>query len=339
MTIIIGIPKEVKEYEYRVSLTPTDVYNLKSSCNVIVYVEKNAGINASFTDDDYIKAGAFISSDKEVLFLLSNIIVKVKEPQECEYRYITENHLIFTFFHFASNLGLLKEMIRKKTTCIAYETIKKDDGTYPILCEMSKIAGEKGLEKALTENKENKEIKISIIGVGNAGKAATYKALELGYKNIHLIDIDKNKMNVFEEFEECFLYEMNERNLKELVKTSNVIIGSIYNTGKKAERLITNEMLDHMIAGSIIIDIAIDQGGITEQSLPTKLANPFISYKNTRIYCVPNIPSLVPYEASEKLSGVILPYLKMMILEPSENWSEELKRGINIYNGELLISL
>jgi len=349
--ITIGIPREVKENECRVSLTPYEILKLIGTSKyvfVTVFVEKNAGIHASYTNEDYINAGAIICDNAKELYSKARIIVKVKEPQESEYEYINENHLIFTFFHFASNPFLLQEMLKKKTTCIAYETIKKDDGTYPILSVMSKIAGEQALAKGLVEyhnnhknkdkNKEN--TRITVIGVGNVGKSAVYKALSMGYKDICLIDMDTSKLNEFDKYKECKIFKMNESNLNELIRTSMVVVGSIYISGKKALKLITNEMLDNMMDGSVIIDIAIDQGGITEQSLSTKITNPFIRYKNTSIYCVPNIPSLVPYEASKQLSMVVFPYLKMIVEnEMMENWDEDLKRGININKGELQISL
>lgn len=350
--ITVGIPKEVKENEYRVSLTPNQILKLiGSSLSVFVkvFVEKNAGIHASYTNKDYINAGAIICDNPKELYSNARIIVKVKEPQESEYEYINENHMIFTFFHFASNNVLLEEMLKRKTTCIAYETIKKDDGTYPILSVMSRIAGEQGLANGLIEyhnnnnnnkdkNKEN--TRITIIGVGNVGKSAVYKALSMGYKDICLIDMNTSKLNEFDKYKECKIFEMNESNLNELIKTSMIVVGSTYISGKKALKLITNKMLDNMVEGSVIIDIAIDQGGITEQSIPTTITNPFIRYKNTSIYCVPNIPSLVPYEASKQLSTVIFPYLKMIVENKNmENWDEDLKRGININKGELQISL
>lgn len=341
MKYTIGIPKEIKTNELRVSLIPYDVKKL-TDLNIQVFIEKSAGICALFNDEDYLNAGAIICETPKEVFDNSSIIVKVKELLNEEYDYINENHIILTFFHFASNPSLIDAMINKKTICIAYETIKKDDGTYPILAPMSKIAGEQSIINATDFIKKSKgfitDKVITIIGAGNVGKASAYKAKELGYKNINLIDKDYKKLENFINEGFC-IYEMTDKNLIELLKISSIVIGSIYNSGEKAKKLITNDMMDLMMENSIIMDVAIDQGGITEQSEIRNIYDPIIKYNKTNIYCVSNIPSAVPHRASNELSNAIYPYIEIIIndmnIQKTIENNQELKRGVNIYKGEI----
>lgn len=326
---IVGIPKEIKANEKRVSLIPKEVKKIVDK-DILVYIQSNAGLDAGFSDNDYIQSGAIICNNIEDIYNKANIIVKVKEPLEFEYKLINEKHIIYSFFHFASSPTLLEAMINSKTTCIAYETIQLDK-TYPILAPMSKIAGEQAMINADNFLNKNKKNIITIIGVGNVGKAAANKALELGYNKINLIDKDFEKLKELKT-DIYNIYEMTDENLLKLLKESNIIIGSIYNTGEKAKKLISNEMLELVPINSIIMDVAIDQGGITEQSKPTTIDYPIITYKNANIYCVPNIPANVPHEASCNLSEAIYPYLELL-LETKNLDNIKLKSGLNINNG------
>lgn len=307
MNYIIGIPREIKESEFRVSLVPEEVEKLVNN-NYKVYLQTGAGIGAYYTDEDYIKKGAIICED---IYKKANLIVKVKEPQEREYDLINDNHTIMTFFHFGGNLKLKEIMKNKGAICIPYEIIKTDDGIYPILSPMSIIAGTKAMIEAHKIINDNTK-EITIIGVGNAGKASILKAKELGYNKINLIDKDYNKIESYKK-EGLKIYEMNEVNLNLLLKKSFIVIGSIYNHNKTASKLITNEMLLSMPESSIFMDIAIDQGGMTEQSIATTITNPIIKFNHVNLYCVPNIPSTVPREASQKLSSAIYPYINMVL--------------------------
>lgn len=343
--LIVGIPKEVKTNEYRVSMTPTDVDKL-TNLGIQVYVQSNAGVGANFTNIEYQNAGAIICNTIQELYNKASLIVKVKEPQPEEYDLINEKHTIFTFFHFASSSELLKKMIDKKATCIAYETLKTNDGKFPILAEMSKIAGEQAILEASkfryyfanANSNTNPNINIidtdevTIIGVGNVGKASAYKAKEMNYKKINLIDKDFEKLKEFEK-DGFIIHEMNELNLSKLLMRSNIVVGSIYNNGEKAKKLIINDLLVIMPKDSLFMDVAIDQGGMTEKSKPTTVTNPLIKYHNTYIYCVPNIPSNVPHRASINLSNVICPYV---ISLAQEKISSDLETGVNLKNGEVI---
>jgi len=328
--LIIGIPKEIKENEFRVSLIPKEV-SILTNKGFKVYIQTNAGLGAYFTDNDYINSGAIICNSIEEVYKYANFIIKVKEPQEYEYSLINSNHTIFTFFHFANSISLINAMLNSKATCIAYETIIDNNGRFPILAEMSKIAGEQAIIEA-NKFRNNIDDTITIIGIGNVGLASAYKAKEKGYKNINLIDKNFEKIK---NLAECGfnVYEFSNLNLIDLLSISHIVIGSIYNNGKKANKIICNDMLKLLPINSIFMDVAIDQGGVTEQSIPTTITNPIIKYHNTNIYCVANIPSCVPYQASLKLSSVICPYV---IQIANEKINDEIKSGINIKDGLII---
>jgi alanine dehydrogenase len=341
----IGIPKEQKEFERRVSIVPNDVKRLlcdgDANAIVAIYVQANAGQEAGYSDADYMASGAVIVETLKHLYENADIIVKVKEPQPAEYPYITARHTILAFFHFAGNIDLIHAMIARRAKCYAFETIQDGNGSYPILSPMSIIAGRQAMRKAdkhlNDDGKKNKYNIITIIGVGNVGKAAAVQAIELGYQYINLIDNDFEKIKCIEQSNPAIYtaYEMNEKNLKKLLIFSNIVISSIYTNGRKASSIITNELLDSMSpTGTIIMDVAIDQGGTTEQSVPMTIQNPIIKYNNTSIYCVPNIPSCEPTEASIKLSDAIYPYLRSLLRSGSSdddaNYFNELQRGLYV---------
>ena len=343
---IIGIPKEIKEFERRVSIVPNEIrrllkdyndnnYNNDTREDLLIYVQADAGQEAGYSDAEYIECGAIILDTIEDIYNKANIIVKVKEPQRREYSLITSKHTILSFFHFAGNSDLINAMYESKAKCYAYETIQDDNGAFPILSPMSIIAGKKSMieaDKFINKGKypkggtPNKYAIITIIGVGNVGKAAAEQAMLLGYENINLIDNNYEKIKNIQQSNPTIYktYEMNDKNLKKLLLFSNIVISSIYSNGMKASKIITTDLLELMSNNTcnyrslhnrpIIMDVAIDQGGTTEQSFPTTLENPLIQYKNTHIYCVPNIPSTEPTEASIKLSNALYPYLRSLVL-------------------------
>lgn len=336
----IGIPKEQKAFERRVSIVPSDIKRLlRNNNDTLVYVQANAGQDAGYSNADYMASGAIIVETLKHVYENADIIVKVKEPQPVEYPYITSRHTILAFFHFAGNVELIHAMIASRAKCYAYETIQDENGTYPILSPMSIIAGTQAMLKADRHlkdvRKKNKYSIITIIGAGNVGKAAAEQAICLGYQHINLIDKDYEKIKSIAQSNPSVYkaYEMNEQNLKKLLIFSNIVISSIYTNGRKASSIITNKLLDMMShTGTIIMDVAIDQGGTTEQSKPMTLQNPIIRYNNTSIYCVPNIPSCEPTEASIKLSNAIYPYLHSILYDDREDakYYCELQKGLYI---------
>lgn len=343
---IIGIPKEIKEFERRVSIVPNEINKLLKECSdIIIYVQANAGEEAGYSDAEYIECGAIILNNIEDIYEKANIIVKVKEPQTKEYSLIKSKHTILSFFHFAGNNELIEAMCASKAKCYAYETIQNDNGIFPILSPMSIIAGKKSMieaDKFINLKKSQGIYKytiVTIIGVGNVGKAAAEQAALLGYQNINLIDNNYEKIKNIEKENPLIYksYEMNDKNLKKLLIFSNIVISSIYSNGMKASKIINNELLGLMSrTGPIIMDVAIDQGGTTDQSFPTTLENPIIKYKNTNIYCVPNIPTTEPTEASIKLSNAIYPYLCSLVSADNSKinakYLRELDRGLYVNN-------
>jgi alanine dehydrogenase len=339
---IIGIPKEIKNNENRVSLIPKDVEKLINNGHE-VYFQKGAGYQASYLDIDYISKGAKMCDTIEEVYEIATLIVKVKEPQPSEFPLITNKHTVFTFFHFAGNSDLLDKMIESGATCYAYETISiNKDGFqyYPILAPMSKIAGEQAFSEAnkfISSNKElhKMNIPISIVGVGNVGTAAMNTAINLGYKNILLIDKDYDKICKIQKENGSIVnaYELNDSNLEMIARKSIIIIGSVYNRGEKASNIFTNELLDLMPSGSILMDVAIDQGGVSDQSRPTTFDSPIIKYNNTNLYCVPNIPSCVPKKASKYLSNSIVDYVNIIAMGETHQYSELSEgKGLNVSN-------
>jgi len=330
----IGIPKEIKACENRVSLVPDDVKTI-IDYGIQVYFQKGAGINSGYKDYEYVEVGAIMVETLEEIYKVAKLIVKVKEPQESEYPLINNTHTVFTFFHFASNQNLRDSMNKSGAKCYPYEiiNIKKDNGDiyYPILSNMSVIAGEQALIEADLFIKYNMDsfshdIPITIIGVGNVGISAMKLAISKGYNNINLIDNNYEKIAIiksdYDNIANISIYSMNNDNLLFLMQKSIITIGSIYNTGKEAERLLTNSILDSMPNEAIIMDVAIDQGGITEQSRPTTKEDPIIQYKHLNIYCVPNIPSSAPRKASILLSNSIVNYVKAIASSNHDTYPE-----------------
>ena len=330
----VGIPKEIKACENRVSLVPDDVKTI-IDCGIQVYFQKGAGINSGYKDYEYVEAGAIMVETLEDIYKAAKLIVKVKEPQKSEYPLINDTHTVFTFFHFASNQNLRDSMNKSGAKCYPYEiiNIKKDNGDiyYPILSNMSVIAGEQALVEAdlfikYNLNSFSYDIPITIIGVGNVGISAMKLAISKGYTNINLIDNNYEKIAMikgdYDNIVDISIYSMNNDNLQFLMRKSIITIGSIYNTGKEAERLLSNSILDSMPDGAIIMDVAIDQGGITEQSKPTTKDDPIIKYKNINIYCVPNIPSSAPRKASILLSNSIVNYVKAIATSKQDRYPE-----------------
>ena len=339
---IIGIPKELKENEKRIIFNPNEVEKIiKLGFDIII--ETNAGILSNYSDSDYQKKGAKIYDTIEDIYKKANIIFKVKEPQEYEYSLIKEHHTIIGFFHFAGNEKLKTNMLKSNACCVALESVTINN-EYPILKEMSIFAGENALN--ISYDFHNKKIfnkKLVIIGLGNVGNAALCEAVTLNYNNIHLIDLNYNKLNNLKKINNSLnIYEYNEKNLNAIMKNADIVIGSIYTDVKKTNKIITNELLDLMHNYSIFIDVSIDQGGMTTQSITKTIESPYNIYNNKYIYCVPNIPSLSGNMATNALSDIVFrcfseilnnviinkQYMKNIIITDNN-----LKKSININNG------
>ena len=343
---IIGIPKELKNKETRVIFNPFEVKQL-IDIGFKVNIQKNAGILSNYSNEEYEKTGALIYETIEEIYENSNIIFKVKEPQEYEYKLIKEHHSIIGFFHFAGNEILKNNMLKSKTCCVALESVKVNN-EYPILKEMSILAGKNALNISYDFHNTNiYNKKIVIIGLGNVGNAALCESLSLNFNNIHLIDTNYNKLqNISVINNSIKIYEYNENNLIDIMKNADIVIGSIYVDVKKTNKIITNELLDLMHDNSIFVDVSIDQGGMTTQSIPKTIEYPYNIYnKNKYIYCVPNIPSLSGNIATNKLSTIVYRCFSDIlnkVISDNKSFKDiiiddiNLKNAVNINNGSIL---
>lgn len=308
----VGIPKEVKKDEGRVSIVPKHV-NLLVEKGIEVYVESGAGNDAGYVDDDYVDAGANICEDNIQLYGSAQLIVKVKEPQTSEYSLINSQHTVFSFFHFQGVPGLFDEMCHAKATCIAYETMYDDTGYMPVLSPMSKIAGEEAVSQGSKFIKTPiKESIVTIIGAGVVGRAAADRALSMGFQKVILLDNNIEKLHTLNiaGYNTAFA---SPPNIQRSLILSHLIVGAIHSTGKKAPLLVTKQMLDKIEHANVFVDVSIDQGGMTEVSSPTTISDPTYVYKNTTMFCVPNIPGRVQQLASRELSNSIIDYVEQIV--------------------------
>ena len=349
----IGIPKEIKNNEFRVSLTPNGVKELVSNGHE-VFIQKNAGINSSFTDQDYIDKGGKILNDNKSIFNISDLILKVKEPIEEEYALIRKGQIVFTYFHFASHEPLLEAMIKSNSVCIAYETVEDDKGNLPLLIPMSEVAGRmatqegaKYLEKPMGGRgillggvTGVKPAKVLIIGGGISGTEAAKMAIGLG-ANVTLLDTNDKRIEelnlLFGEKAKCI--KSNQDIIDDEAIKSDLIIGAVLIAGAKAPKLISKNLLKKLKPGCVIVDIAIDQGGCFETSVPTTHENPVYTIDNVVHYCVANMPCAVPYTSTYALTNRTLPYLIEIANKGWEIASKEnleIKSGVNIVSGKIV---
>ncbi|MFI0429922.1 alanine dehydrogenase [Mariniflexile sp. HMF6888] len=349
----IGVPIEIKNNENRVGMTPSGVFELTKR-NHTVYVQKNAGFGSGFFDKDYVGAGATILDTIEEVYAAAEMIVKVKEPIEQEYDLIKPHHVVFTYFHFASSEELTNAMIKSKAVCIAYETVEDENGTLPLLIPMSEVAGRMSIQqgaKYLEKPIKGRGIllggvpgvppaKVLVLGAGVVGYQAAKMAAGLGALVI-IMDINMKALryvsdsmpnNVISEFS-------SEYNIRKHIKDSDLIIGGVLLKGAKAPKLITKDMLKDMRPGTVIVDVAVDQGGCFETTRPTTHQDPTYIIDDVVHYSVANMPGAVPYTSTVALTNVTLPYV---IKLANEGWkkacknSASLAKGLNIVKGEIV---
>ena len=348
----IGVPKEIKNNENRVGMTPAGVFELINSGH-LVYVQENAGFGSGFTDTDYKEVGAKVLGTIEEVYSISDMIVKVKEPIKNEYPLIKANQVIFTYFHFASSEPLTKAMIKSKAICIAYETVEAEDGSLPLLIPMSEVAGRMAIQqgaKYLEKPIKGRGVllggvpgvppgKVLVLGAGTVGIQAAKMAAGLG-AHVTIMDINMSQLryvndvmpnHVVTEFSSAY-------NIKQRIKNHDLIIGGVLLKGAKAPKLITKDMLKLMRPGTVLVDVAVDQGGCIETSKPTTHQDPIYIIDDIVHYCVANMPGAVPYTSTLALTNVTLPYvLKLANIgwEAACEIDKALGRGLNIVKGEV----
>lgn len=349
----IGVPKEIKIKEDRVAITPQGV-NLLSKLGHSIFIEKSAGIGSGFSDEEYVDAGAAIYNSAEEVYDKAEIIVKVKEPQPSEYRFLKKNQILFTYLHLAIEKSLTKELVDKKVTSIAYETIQKKDGTLPLLVPMSEVAGKMSVQIAanLLENR-NKGAgillggiagvpagKVLIIGAGSVGKNAAKIAVGMG-ANVSILDVDTDKLRQIDAIfgSKVKTYVSNEMILKELVKDADALICAVLIPGHKAPILITEEMVKSMRKGSVIVDVSIDQGGIVETiDRITTIDNPSFEKYGVIHYSVANIPGSVARTSTIALTNETIKYLLNIVQNgfvEAVKKDSALAQGVNTFNGRV----
>lgn len=351
--MIIGIPKEIKNNENRVGMTPAGVFALKKN-NHTVYVQSTAGEGSGFLDKDYSDVGAIILSTIEEVYAASEMIVKVKEPIASEYDLIKENQILFTYFHFASSEELTKAMIRKKAVCIAYETVEDEDGSLPLLTPMSEVAGRMAIHqgaKYLEKPIKGRGIllggvpgvapgKVLILGAGVVGVQAAKMAAGLG-ASVTVMDVNMKRLRYVNDIlpNHVVTAFSNEYSIRQHIKTHDLIIGGVLVKGGKAPKLITRDMLKEMRPGTVIVDVAVDQGGCFETTRPTTHEDPTYIIDDVVHYCVANMPGAVPYTSTLALTNVTLNYiLKIANLGWREACDRDktLEKGLNIVKGEIV---
>ncbi|AZQ64449.1 alanine dehydrogenase [Flammeovirga pectinis] len=351
--MIIGVPKEIKNNENRVALTPGGAKELIKRGHQ-VYVQSTAGIGSGFSDDEYKAVGVNLLPTIEETYAIAEMIMKVKEPIEAEYPLIKENQLLFTYFHFASYEPLTMAMIEQKSICLAYETVEKVDRSLPLLIPMSEVAGRmatqegaKFLEKPMGGRgillggvPGVKPAKVIVIGGGIVGTQATKIAAGMG-ADVTIMDIDLYRLRQLDDIMPANVKTMvsSEHNIREEIKDADMVVGAVLIPGAKAPHLITKDMLSTMRKGAVLVDVAVDQGGCFETTKPTTHAEPVFEVDGVMHYCVANMPGAVPYTSTLALTNATLPYAIQLA---DKGWekacrdNEELKKGLNIISGDVV---
>ncbi len=348
-----GVVKELKEGETRVALTP-DVTAMLTGADLSVIIESGAGINSGFSDDDYIKAGAIVAANAKDVWENSKVIVKVKEPQQSEYQYFRADLIIFSYLHLAIAPDLTKALLTKKVTTIASESVETDDGQLPLLTPMSEVAGRLAVQigsRFLESNFGGSGVllsgvpgvqpgKVIIIGAGVVGFNAAQIAIGMG-ADVSIFDINPKKLVQIDGIYGTSIktHYSNPAKLEQEVPKADLLITSVLMHSHCAPKIISKEIVQKMKKGSVIVDVAIDQGGNVETTdKPTTLQEPFYEKYGVLHCAIPNIPSAVPKTASYAYSYAIYPYLKSLgelgLIEAIKE-NHDLSNGVNTFNGEI----
>lgn len=351
--MIIGVPKEIKNNENRVAVTPAGVKEF-TKLGHQVYVQSTAGVGSGFPDALYQEAGGTILPTIEETYGIAEMIVKVKEPIEPEYKLIKKDQLVFTYFHFASYEPLTKAMMESGAVCLAYETVEKADRSLPLLVPMSEVAGRMAIQegaKYLEKPMGGRGIllggvpgvrpaKVLVLGGGVVGTNAAKMAAGLG-ADVTIMDLSLPRLRYLDDIMPANVntFMSNEYNIRELLPTHDLIIGAVLIPGAKAPHLITRDMLKDMTPGAVLVDVAVDQGGCIETCKPTTHENPTFEIDGIVHYCVANMPGAVPYTSTLALTNATLPYALQLA---NKGWKKacqdnnELRLGLNVIDGEVV---
>jgi len=351
--MVIAVPKEIKSDENRVALIPAGALELSKRGHE-VYIQKSAGVSSGFEDSEYQNAGAKILPSIEDCYTKGEMIMKVKEPIEKEYKLIRNGQLMFTYFHFASYKPLTDAMMESGSICLAYETVELPDRSLPLLIPMSEVAGRMAVQegaKYLERPMGGRGIllggvpgvrpaKVLVLGGGIVGTQAAKMAAGLG-ATVTILDINLDRLRYLADVMPANIITMfsTELNIRQLVTSHDLIVGAVLIPGAKAPHLITRDMLKTMGTGTVLVDVAVDQGGCFETTKPTTHENPTYLVDGTLHYSVANMPGAVPYTSTIALTNATLPYAIQLA---DKGWqhacrvNNALKMGLNIIKGQVV---
>lgn len=351
--MIIGVPKEIKNNENRVALTPAGVLEFKKRGHD-VFIQATAGVGSGYADADYEAAGAQVLPDIESVYATAEMIIKVKEPIESEYGLVRNDQLVFTYFHFASSEVLTHAMINSGAVCLAYETVELPDRSLPLLTPMSEVAGRMAIQegaKYLEKPLKGRGIllggvpgvppaKVMVLGGGVVGTQAATMAAGLR-ADVIIMDVSLPRMRYLSDVmpNNVKTIYSNEYNIRQMIKDVDLIVGAVLIPGARAPKLITRDMLKEMRPGTVLVDVAVDQGGCIETCKPTTHEDPTYIIDDVVHYCVANMPGAVPYTSTIALTNATLPYALQLA---DRGWqqavadSESLRKGLNVVNGKVV---
>lgn len=350
--MIIGVPKEIKNNEYRVAIVPSGIKALIENGHQVM-IEQSAGEGAGIADAEFLAAGAAIYSSAEEVFKRSQMIVKVKEPLPQEYKMLQNNQILFTFLHLAASPELTRTLLERKVIGIAYETVQKDNKSLPLLIPMSEIAGKVSIQAGAHYLEKEaggrgvllggvpglKAADVVIIGGGTVGVNAAKIALGMG-ANVTIIDIDLDRLRYLSNIltGKLTLLVSNTQNIENALINADLVIGALLVPGARTKKVITKSMVGQMKKGSVLVDVAIDQGGCAETSVPTTFDSPTYSVDGVIHYCVANIPGSVARTSTFALTNATCPYIVELAnlgCKEAARRDNSLERGINVFEGVL----
>lgn len=348
--MIIGVPKEIKISENRVGMTEAGVRQLVKEGHTL-YVEKDAGVGSGITNSQYEKAGATLLDTKAEVYKKAEMIVKVKEPLPDEFELLKENQILYTYLHLAAEPKLTRVLAERKVKAVAYETIQAADGSLPLLVPMSEVAGRMATQIGayyLQKDHGGKGIlmggvtgvrpgKVTIIGGGIVGNNAAKMAVGLG-ADVTILDVNTARLEYLDDVYGGRVTTLfsNVQNIEQAVIECDLLVGAVLITGHKAPTLVTKQMVSSMQKGSIVVDVAVDQGGCIETCRPTSHQHPTYEVDGVIHYCVPNMPGVVSRTSTYALTNVTLKYASMLAamgVEDAIAKDKALFKGLNVYNG------
>ena len=352
-TMIVGVPKEIKNNEFRVGMTPSGANSFINNGHTVL-IQKDAGLGSGYKDSDYSCIGAVICDTIEEVYSKSEMIVKVKEPLKSEYPLIKENQIVYTYFHFASSKELTNAMIESNSICIAYETVQNKDLSLPLLTPMSEVAGRMAAQQGakFLEKPQNgfgillggvpgvKPANVIVLGGGVVGSEAAKMAAGLG-ANVTIFDINLDRLRYLDDVmpKNVSTQFSSHYNIVQAIKSAHLIIGAVLIPGAKAPNLITKDMLKDLQPGTVLVDVAVDQGGCFETTHPTTHQDPTYIIDNVLHYSVANMPGAVPATSTEALTNATV---RQGLDLANNGWKEackkdnSLKLGLNIINGKVV---